>query len=232
MMPQWKDVSNRMTNLALSATGKRAAVEARGEIFTIPAEKGDVRNLTNSSGSAEIAPAWSPDGRSISYFSDKSGEYKLYIASQDGLTPPREITHSGAEPLLRAGVVAERAQDRVPGYALSASGSSTSRAASAKVADADPFYNGDRSIVPVWSPDSRYIAYPKHLPSLFRAIFLYDVETGREAADHGRSRRRDVAGVGRERQVPVVLRRRRTTDSTRRCSTCRRTSARPRAACT
>ena len=54
MMAQWKDVSNRMTNLALSATGKRAAVEARGEIFTIPAEKGDVRNLTNSSGSAEI----------------------------------------------------------------------------------------------------------------------------------------------------------------------------------
>ena len=66
-------------------------VEARGEIFTIPAEKGDVRNITHSSGSAERDPAWSPDGKWISYFSDKSGEYKLVIESQDGLQPPREI---------------------------------------------------------------------------------------------------------------------------------------------
>src|SRR6185437_2423136 len=65
MMPEWKDVSSRITNLSLSPTGKRALVEARGEIFTIPADKGDVRDLSNSSGSAEIEPAWSPDGKSI-----------------------------------------------------------------------------------------------------------------------------------------------------------------------
>jgi tricorn protease len=91
MMPRWDDVTNRMTNLILSPTGKRLAVEARGEIFTIPADKGDVRNLTNSSGSAERDPAWSPDGKFISYFSDKSGEYKLVVEAQDGITPPREI---------------------------------------------------------------------------------------------------------------------------------------------
>jgi len=91
MMPNWEDVTNRMTNMAVSPTGKRVVVEARGEIFTIPAEKGDVRNLTNSSSSAERDPAWSPDGKFISYFSDKSGEYRLCIEAQDGLTPPREI---------------------------------------------------------------------------------------------------------------------------------------------
>src|SRR4029078_8180288 len=91
MMPNWEDVSNRLTNMALSPTGKRVAVEARGEIFTIPVDKGDVRNLTNSTASAEHEPAWSPHGKSLSYFSDRSGEYALYIASQDGLTPPREI---------------------------------------------------------------------------------------------------------------------------------------------
>src|SRR5207342_2293484 len=80
-----------MTNLALSPTGKRVAVEARGEIFTVPAERGDVRNLTNSSASAEREPAWSPDGKSLSYFSDRSGEYALYIEAADGLAPPREI---------------------------------------------------------------------------------------------------------------------------------------------
>src|SRR6476620_1781881 len=177
MMPQWKDLSNRMTNLALSATGKRAAVEARGEIFTIPAEKGDVRNLTSSSGSAEIWPEWSPDGRSVSYFSDKSGEYKRYIASQDGLTPLRELTIPEPSRFF--------AQSWAPNGRKIAFQDTHFRvwlvdvaAGSAKVADADPFYNGDRSIVPVWSPDSRYIAYPKHLPSLFRAINLYDVETG------------------------------------------------------
>ena len=177
MMPQWKDVSNRMTNLALSATGKRAAVEARGEIFTIPAEHGDVRNLTSASGSAEIWPAWSPDGRSISFFSDKSGEYKLYVAPQDGLTPPREITlpepsrpYSPAWSPNGRKIAFQDSHFRLWLVDV-ASGS-------VKVADGDLVYNGDRSIVPVWSPDSRYIAYPKHLPSLFRAITLYDVETG------------------------------------------------------
>lgn len=91
MMPKWEDVTSRMANMALSPTGKRVVVEARGEIFTIPAEKGDVRNLTGSSGSAERDPAWSPDGKHISWFSDKSGEYTLVIASQEGLEPPREI---------------------------------------------------------------------------------------------------------------------------------------------
>jgi tricorn protease len=177
MMPQWKDVSNRMTNLALSPGGRRAAVEARGEIFTIPAEKGDVRTITNSSASAERAPAWSPDGRSVSYFSDKSGEYRLYIAQQDGLGTPREIavpepSHYFAPAWSPNGrrIAFQDTHFRVWVVDV-ASGRAT-------VADADPFYNGDRSIVPVWSPDSRWIAYPKHLPSLFRAIYVYNAETG------------------------------------------------------
>src|SRR5256714_6509552 len=60
MMPRWEDVTNRATNTRLSPTGKRVVVEARGEVFTIPSEKGDVRNLTNSTGSANRDPAWSP----------------------------------------------------------------------------------------------------------------------------------------------------------------------------
>lgn len=91
MMPHFEDVTARMINLGLSATGKRVVVEARGEVFTIPSEKGDVRNITNSSGSAERPPAWSPDGKWISYFSDKSGEYTLVIEAQDGIAPTREI---------------------------------------------------------------------------------------------------------------------------------------------
>ena len=177
MMPQWKDVTARMTNIALSATGKRAAVEARGEIFTIPAEKGDVRNLTRTSGSAEVAPAWSPDGKSLSYFSDKSGEYRLYIAAQDGLTPPREI------------VLPEPSRYFQPAW--SPDGKKISfqdthyrlwlvdvATGAAKVADGDQFYEPDRSIVPAFSPDSKWLAYSKQLPSHYRAIFAYNIETG------------------------------------------------------
>jgi tricorn protease len=177
MMAQWKDVGNRMTNLALSPTGRRIAVEARGEIFTVPAEKGDVRNITNASGSAEIWPTWSPDGRSVAYFSDKSGEYRLYLSDQAGLTAPREI------------VLPEPSRPYTPAWSPDgrriafhdtrfrlwlvdvASGKAT-------VADTDPYFKGERSIIPVWSPDSRYVAYPRRLRSLYRAIFAYDVQTG------------------------------------------------------
>ena len=71
---------NAIQTAGLSPTGARAVFEARGEILTVPAEKGDVRNLTNTPGAAERDPAWSPDGKSIAYFSDESGEYELHLA--------------------------------------------------------------------------------------------------------------------------------------------------------
>lgn len=177
MMPQWKDVTQRATGLALSATGKRVAVEARGEIFTIPAEKGDVRNLTNSSASAEIAPVWSPDGKSIAYFSDRSGEYQLVIAPQEGVGAVREIAlpepsrpYSPAWSPDGKTIAFQDTHFRIWLVDV-ASGK-------AKIADADPYFMMDRSIVPVWSPDSRYVAYPKRLKSLLRAIFVYEVANG------------------------------------------------------
>ena len=81
----------RISNYALSPTGARAVFEARGEILTVPAEKGDVRNLTNSSGAAERDPAWSPDGRWIAYFSDESGEYALHLRDQTGRGEVKKI---------------------------------------------------------------------------------------------------------------------------------------------
>jgi tricorn protease len=177
MMPRWEDVTARMSNLGLSPTGKRVVVEARGEIFTIPAEKGDVRNLTNSSASAERDPAWSPDGKYVSYFSDKSGEYKLMIESQEGLATPREI-----------------ALDK-PSHYYTPSWSPDSKkllytdtnlnvwvmdveSGKAKVVGRDPWMVPQRTVNPVWSPDSKWIAYAAHLNSLYKAIFISNAETG------------------------------------------------------
>ena len=177
MMAQWKEVSNRMTNLALSPSGKRAAVEARGEIFTIPAEKGDVRNITHASGSAEIWPVWSPDGKSVAYFSDRTGEYALYIAPQDGLGTTRQIAlPEPSHPYTPAwSPDGKRIAFHDTHFRLWLVDVASGRAA---VADTDKYFKGERSIVPVWSPDSRWVAYPKRLPSYFRAIFAYDVQTG------------------------------------------------------
>ncbi len=177
MMPQWKDVSGRVTALAISPTGRRAAVEARGEIFTIPAEKGDARNLTRAGGSAERDPVWSPDGRSVAYFGDKSGEYRLYIAPQDGVSPPREIalpnpTHYYTPAWSPDGrrIAYTDADFRIWSLDV-ASGKAT-------VVDQDTYLVPRRELEPVWSPDGRWLAYAKRLPSLFRAVVVANVETG------------------------------------------------------
>jgi tricorn protease len=177
MMPRWEDVTSRMTNIALSPTGRRVVVEARGEIFTIPAEKGDVRNLTNSSGSAERDPAWSPDGKWVSYFSDKSGEYKLIIEAQDGLTPPREIAMQNPKHYYTPSWSPDSKKILFTDTDLKvfvldvASGQ-------AKVVGRDPWMVPQRTLNPVWSPDSKWVSYTGRLNSLYRAVFVSNVETG------------------------------------------------------
>ncbi|MEP6635891.1 MAG: PDZ domain-containing protein [Acidobacteriota bacterium] len=177
MMPNWEDVTNRMANMSLSPTGKRVVVEARGEVFTIPAEKGDVRNMTNSSRSAERDPAWSPDGKFLSFFSDKSGEYRLYIEAQDGLTPPREITLPNPTHYYTPSWSPDSKKIVFTDTNLhvlvvdAATGK-------AKVVGNDPWMVPQRTLNPVWSPDSKWVAYSSRLRSLYHAIFVSNVETG------------------------------------------------------
>ncbi len=75
----------------ISPTGARAIFGVRGEILTVPAEKGDIRNLTDTTAAVERDPAWSPDGKSIAYFSDESGEYALHVRDQSGMGGFRKI---------------------------------------------------------------------------------------------------------------------------------------------
>lgn len=86
-----KITPNEIRSAGISPTGARAVFAARGEILTVPAEKGDIRNLTNTTAVSERDPAWSPDGKSIAYFSDASGEYDLEIRDQNGRGEPRRI---------------------------------------------------------------------------------------------------------------------------------------------
>lgn len=178
LMPQWQDVGPRIVNAAISPAGRRAVFEARGEIFTVPAEQGDWRNITNTPGTAERNPQWSPDGRHIAYFSDRGGEYRLVLAPQDGIGAVLEI------------------ELPEPSFVFTPTWSPDSRrllytdthlqlwlvdieSGRTRRIDNDNYMVPERSMNPVWSPDSRYVAYTKRLDNLLRTIFIYSVDDGR-----------------------------------------------------
>ena len=164
-------------NFGLSPTGARVAVEARGDIFTVPAAKGYTRNLTNTPGAAERDPAWSPDGKSVAYFSDASGEYQLYIRDQDGLTRPRVIDLR-PEPSFfysphwspDAKRIAYQDKHLHFWYVDVAGG---------KPVKIDTGIRGSLEVDPQisWSPDSQWIAYVRDLESEVHAVFLYSLVT-------------------------------------------------------
>jgi tricorn protease len=94
LMPRPENVSNRMITADISPDAKRVVVEARGELFSIPAENGPLLNLTNSSGAFDQNPAWSPNGKSIAYWSDQSGEYEIWLQDQQTGTS-KKLTNFG-----------------------------------------------------------------------------------------------------------------------------------------
>jgi tricorn protease len=164
-------------NAQVSPTGARAVFEAHGEIFTVPAEKGDTRNLTQTPGVAERDPAWSPDGKTIAYFSDASGEYQLYLHDQTGFKPPAVI---------------DLGPD--PSYFYSPTWSPDSKhilytdkhlrlwlvdvpTGKPVLVDKEVFGNWGPNFNAVWSPDSKWIAYQRDLDNQLQAIFLYSIET-------------------------------------------------------
>ena len=92
ILPYYKYVKDFVQAYEISPTGKRALISARGDIFSIPAENGPTYNLTNTQGVREIYPRWSPDGKYISYYSDASGEYEIYLLENKKGATPRQLT--------------------------------------------------------------------------------------------------------------------------------------------
>ncbi|NJN17545.1 MAG: protease [Oscillochloris sp.] len=169
--PHYQPLAAHIRNVAISPTGKRALFEARGEIVTVPAGKGDIRNLTHSPGVADRDPAWSPDGRSIAYFSDASGEYELVVSDQKG-EQKRSYTLGKAsffyEPLWSPDSRRIAFSDKALNlYYL------TIESGEIIQVDSDTYDHPVRSLDPVWSPDSAWLAYTRRLPNHLRAVFLY-----------------------------------------------------------
>lgn len=91
--PTFRNVGAAIANYSLSPSGVRLAVEARGELFSVAARQGDTRNLSNTSGTRERFPEWSPDGQTIAYVSDATGNFEVYTRPANGQGEPVQITN-------------------------------------------------------------------------------------------------------------------------------------------
>ena len=167
---------DKIQDAVLSPTGARAALAARGEVFTVPGEKGDIRDISNTTGVVERDPAWSPDGKSIAYLSDESGEYALHIRDQSGIGEVSKID-LGKPPTFyyspkwspdskkialtdkRLNVWYVDREKKVPIHI-----------------DSDTYTDPAHSLQVAWSPDSRWLTYTKQLKSHLHAVFVYSLE--------------------------------------------------------
>ncbi len=175
--PRYERIGARITNAAISPTGARAVFEARGEIISVPADKGDARNLTATPGVMERDPSWSPDGKWIAYFSDVSGEYELHLRDQKAEKEAKVIKLD-------------------PNFYNSATWSPDSKKLTV-VDHRNWLYLIDiekgtqtkvernlegfpDSVLEVsWSPDSQWITYARNLDNHLRGIFVYSLETAK-----------------------------------------------------
>jgi tricorn protease len=167
----------------ISPSGVRVVFDYRGEIITLPVEKGDPRNLTETPGVHEKYPEWSPDGKYIACFSDASGEYELCLIPQDGKGERKFYKLDGAgfyahinwSPDSKKLCFVDNGRNL---YLFDlASGSM-------KKLDSDELYvpGAFRDLFNDWSSDSKWIAYDKVTDTHFRQIFFYSIDQGKSFA--------------------------------------------------
>ncbi len=177
--PHFEKVGDKIQNAGISPTGVRAVFEARGEILTVPSEKGDVRNLTRTTNVAERDPSWSPDGKWIAYFSDESGEYALHLVDQSGLGTVKKIGLGDPPSFFYAPTWSPDSKKiAFTDKRLNFWYVDLDKGAPVKV-DTDRFEDPTVSSSVAWSPDSKWLTYSKFLENHLRGVFVYSIETSK-----------------------------------------------------
>ena len=174
LKPKLEKAEKYVEHVDISPDGNRAIVEARGDIFSLPADKGFIEDLTRTSGTAERYPAWSPDGKNIAYWSDKSGDYELWIMPY-GKENPRKLTSYGAgfrynlfwSPDSKKLAFIDKAM-KIQIYDIE-TGKTDS------LDHALHYFHGSlENFSCSWSPDGRWLTFSHDLDNNHEAIFIYD----------------------------------------------------------
>ncbi|MFC1724787.1 PDZ domain-containing protein [candidate division KSB1 bacterium] len=177
-MPKSKDVGSRISNMTAAPEGKRIVFEARGELFNVPVKEGYVINMTKSSGAFDQNPAWSPDGKHIAYWSDRSGEYEIYLQEAGGSSEPEKLTNRKKgfgytlfwSPDSKKLTFIDEKND------ISVLDVESKKITIAGNTNWNVGHGGRFGYSIAWSPDSRWLTFNKGLDNANNAIFLYDVE--------------------------------------------------------
>ncbi len=171
--PYFRNVRRNIESFDISPSGKRVVFGARGELFTVPAEHGNTRNITGTPAQRERAARWSPDGRWISYLSDATGSYELYVMAADGSGEPTLLTDAGDAWIFNPAWS--------PNSRWIAWGDNKNRLRAVdietrRITEIDQTSTGSLTDFS-WSGDSRWIAYSKTGANTMSSVWLYSFES-------------------------------------------------------
>ncbi|MFN3409813.1 MAG: PDZ domain-containing protein [Limisphaerales bacterium] len=180
LRPRQANVSGFVQNAHIAPNGKRIVVEARGDLFTAPREHGIVRSLTRSSGVAERYPTWSPDGKWIAYFSDRTGEYELTVRPEDGSGEEETLTQLGPGYRYFPQWSPDSKKIAFVDHAMRLWVYDFATRQTTQVEQMKFLYHGELQNYRVsWSADSRWLAFTRDLERGHTAVAIYDTRSNR-----------------------------------------------------